>query len=830
MKFVTVILLVTLLLGILEASSQTKHIRKKRAWIIDSFSIEEEHPGPFPYEIGKVDVDRDDVGFALHGKGVDEEPKNMLTIHQEKGIIYVLGKIDYERYKILRLTFEAKNKSNMMVDTKLGVEITITDINDHAPEFQMKVYETTIEESLSQGQHVLVVFAHDDDQPNTPNSTFTYRIVSVTPKTPDVEFYIEQNGVISFKGCLDYEKAEKYSILVEAKDHGEVVKLASTCTVIVNIMDKNNHLPKIIGRTGTGKVMERDSGKTVLRLHVEDKDAKNTKAWRAKYTIYGDEDNHFKIETDPETNDGILIVQKPLDFEEGPQRNLSISVENQDPYFSCQVKRKTSTGLWTVTNIGGASGAGLIPQPMTQKVTIIVEDINDPPTFTHRIKEVMVSENVAVGHLLEQFTAVDLDLKYTNEFEYIKGDDPGDWVTVDSKTGQILTAKTLDRESPYVVNNTYTVTLMAIDKGKPPMSATATLTIHLKDENDNLPHLQMDTMDMCLSDEPTVGSITATDLDEAPYSGPFHFELLGDVKDKWLLDPAYGTTVNLVKSKTVFSGQHDLLVKISDTQGEFSVQNLTITVCECSVSYNCQIRSATSTQIGGSAIGIMIGALLLLMGILLLLLLISCGREKSAIQIDHGSGVYLIPSNIETPGTDCKVPAALLQVQNGDVVTSHITSTKTDTLQPIKMSQQSTLQSSFRGMSSFSQSGKGSYQFQRGNSLYRSLPIQSLSRSSRYQGSTFSRNYSTYRGDSLLMRHEAINTLLSKRIYSIQAPGEELSDYQPHCYAYEGDSMIDPYLDAISIPESEFSLDKLLDLGPRFNNLAAICRPAPTAP
>lgn len=41
-----------------------------------------------------------------------------------------------------------------------------------------------------------------------------------------------------------------------------------------------------------------------------DKDSPNSPAWRAKYTIQGDEGEHFKIETDPDTNDGILTVIK----------------------------------------------------------------------------------------------------------------------------------------------------------------------------------------------------------------------------------------------------------------------------------------------------------------------------------------------------------------------------------------------------------------------------------------------------------------------------------------------------------------------------------------
>ncbi|XP_064154575.1 cadherin-like protein 26 [Anguilla rostrata] len=827
MKAILMILLVTLHVDILGAISSKEHIREKRAWIIDSFIIEEEHPGPFPYVLGNVKVERDyQVGFSLHGKGVDEEPKGILSIDKETGVIYVNGKVDYEQHQKLKLIFEAKNMSNMVVDTVLGVEVTISDINDHAPEFQMELYKTSLEESTSQGQHVIVVLATDKDARNSPNSTFDYNIVSVDPQTPNVEFYIKTNGAISFKGCLDYEKATKYTILVEAKDRGEVIRLSSTCTVLVDIIDKNNHLPTVIGRTGTGRVQEGKSGQEVLRLQAEDRDAENTPAWRVKYRINGDNRNYFKIETDPETNEGVLSVQKPLDFEEGPERNLFISLENEDPYFSCVVKRKTKTELWQVVTADGTSGTGLIPEPVTEKVIIVVEDINDPPVFTHKVKSVMVEEDVPVGQLLEQFTAVDMDLSFNNEFEYSKGDDPDNWVTVDPKTGQISTAKLLDRESPYVVNNTYTVTLYAISHGETPMTATATLTIHVEDKNDNLPHLLSEMLDMCMSDGPTFASLTAIDSDEPPYSGPFRFELLGDVKNKWHLDPNYGTTINLVKANTVYAGEHKLMLKIYDTQGAFFIQNLAVTVCECSVVPNCQVRSATSTQLGGSAVGIMICALLLLMGLVFLVFLISCRSKKSAIQIDQGSGEYLIPSNIETPGTDCKIPSTLLQVDKEKMESNHILSLETE---PVQMAQQTMLQSSFQGLSSFSQSARPTQQFQRGSFMYRSLPMQSQSRSSQYQGSTFQRSYSISRGDSLLMQNEALNSLLGQRIFSIQTPGQELFHYEPRVYTYEEDLVTDPQLDAISIPESEFAPDKLLELGPQFNYLATICNSTPPA-
>lgn len=48
----------------------------------------------------------------------------------------------------------------------------------------------------------------------------------------------------------------------------------------------------------------------VSRVHVEDKDARGTAAWRVKYQIHGDTNENFRIETDPETNDGLLYVRK----------------------------------------------------------------------------------------------------------------------------------------------------------------------------------------------------------------------------------------------------------------------------------------------------------------------------------------------------------------------------------------------------------------------------------------------------------------------------------------------------------------------------------------
>lgn len=79
------------------------------------------------------------------------------------------------------------------------------------------------------------------------------------------------------------------------------------------------------------------------------------------------------------------------------------------------------------------------------------------------------------------------------------------------------------------------------------MTGTGTLNIHLIDENDNVPVLDANALVMCLSDESPSTSISAHDLDQVPYSEPFHFELLGDEKGKWTIDPKQGTNSQYVR-------------------------------------------------------------------------------------------------------------------------------------------------------------------------------------------------------------------------------------------------------------------------------------------
>lgn len=52
----------------------------------------------------------------------------------------------------LQLSFEAINRDNNLVDTRLGVEVQIKDANDNPPIFKEETIEVTLMESAEQGK------------------------------------------------------------------------------------------------------------------------------------------------------------------------------------------------------------------------------------------------------------------------------------------------------------------------------------------------------------------------------------------------------------------------------------------------------------------------------------------------------------------------------------------------------------------------------------------------------------------------------------------------------------------------------------------------------
>lgn len=79
-------------------------------------------------------------------------------------------------------------------------------------------------------------------------------------------------------------------------------------------------------------------------------------------------------------------------------------------------------------------------------------------------------------------------------------------------------------------------------------------------------------------------------------------------------------------------------------------------------------------------------------------------------------------------------------------------------------------------------------------------------------------------GRSLTFLENLLKEQIPKMMATLQEPGKELDDYEPHVYAEEGDADHNFELDDISI--TDVSFDPEMDLDIKFNILASICMPS----
>lgn len=145
----------------------------------------------------------------------------------------------------------------------------------------------------------------------------------------------------------------------------------------------------------------------------------------------------------------------------------------------------------------------------------LLTDVNDnAPTFTRLPYKAQVSEGAAVDTQVIRVLATDLDDALNSGIFYSITDGNADHkFRIDEASGQIVLNRPLDRET----TARYTLTVTARDAGTPTLSATATVTIDVLDENDNAPEFMHSESKMTVLETLPVGSelvtFQATDAD-----------------------------------------------------------------------------------------------------------------------------------------------------------------------------------------------------------------------------------------------------------------------------------------------------------------------------
>lgn len=610
--------------------------RSKRRWSPPPFNILENDMGPFPKDIEKIVSDSEasqKVIYRLSGPGFTEAPLNVFGFNSDTGMLSVLQSVDREMYPYFILTTRVFNReTNVETDKPLDIRVDVDDVNDNAPEFVMPL-QLTVPEKSKPGTEVGKVNATDKDQKGTRHVKIRYSLLtgldlfSINPAT----------GVIStVTNTLDREVQDKHMVTVQIKDmDGDASGLFTTGTATINLADINDNPPTFTKTSYEVNVGENESEKLILRIPVEDKDLINTPNWISKFVITkGNENGNFRIDTDPKTNEGLLYISKPLDYEKTKNIKLEIMARNE------------------------AELSGTTAQWLSIPVDLTVGNIDEGPEFTAPTVRFTVKENTPNGTLIGSYTAVDPETKSSKGIKYYKTMDPGSWINVDKNTGELRVANTIDRESEFVQNGIYNITMKAVDASS--KTGTGTVIIQVEDDNDNMPNVPASDLLLC-EKEGEHGSVlvVAEDLDQSPYSGPFSFSLPDGHDGKWSVTKFNDTTATLQQLKDLPTGIHNVPLDIKDLQGFGKTQTVKVRICQCR--NGACLAKQSSVSLGALALLAMLLPLALLL-LLCMLIAFFCVTKHEKMEIDDtgDSGGILLSSNTEAPGD--QVDSSLINV------------------------------------------------------------------------------------------------------------------------------------------------------------------------
>ncbi|XP_066445307.1 protocadherin gamma-B1-like [Eleutherodactylus coqui] len=404
------------------------------------------------------------------------------NVNLETGDISVAQRIDREAICGMKQTclisFEAVIENPLQLYT---VKVEIQDVNDNPPNFLKSTFDIVISESALPGVRLALEHAQDYDLGN--NSVQKYQISDneyfrLVEKITDGIKYPE----LVLEKALDREKQNQHQLVLTAMDGGQPPKTGSAF-IKVSVYDANDNFPKFSKDTYQITLNENSPvGFLVLHLDAIDED----EGFNAQITYsFGNvpDDVHQMFAVDPLR--GNISVIGNLDFE--MTEEYKFTVEAKD-------------------------GGGLVAHC---KVSIQVIDINDNPPeikVTSLITE--IPEDSPPGTIVALINVHDLDTGDNGKvFCHISEKLPFQLISSSPNYYKLETTVNMDRERA----SEYKITITAVDKGIPQLSANKTIQLLISDINDNPPIFEKQNYILYVPENNQAGlsihSLYSSDLD-----------------------------------------------------------------------------------------------------------------------------------------------------------------------------------------------------------------------------------------------------------------------------------------------------------------------------
>ncbi|OWF39317.1 protocadherin Fat 4-like [Mizuhopecten yessoensis] len=468
----------------------------------------------------------------------------------DAGRIYLLKTLDYESARSYPLTIKVTDSGSPVLSATSTVIVYVNDVNDNTPVCLPNIHFISVLETTAPPTTVINDLGCTDGDPGT---SLTYTMT----QNPGNKFMASTFGTAAalvLNDTLNYEAASYYNLEVTVSDNGHPA-LSSSVSIDVSVFNVNEDKPVF---TNIGNYMVTASedtavGSTLVTVAATDTDAGDTVTYAFAIPY-----PNFNID---HTLGTILLVHN-LDYETASSHILIVDASD-----------------------GTHSSAAT--------VTIVVDDINEVPTFTQATYTVNYAENQSAGTSIVSVSATDLDSGARGRLTYtISGGDGVSYFTIDSTSGTISSSSVID----YELNTFFNLIVQASDSALPSLTSQCLVNVRIRDINDNAPVFIPVTYTESVSEVAVIGTtvttISATDADSvANNNNVFEFRSISAVP--FTVNPTSGViTTNALLDREIVS-IYEMVILATDKGATPLTGTSTVTISLIDVNDNGPSISGT---------------------------------------------------------------------------------------------------------------------------------------------------------------------------------------------------------------------------------------------
>ncbi|KAM6116134.1 LOW QUALITY PROTEIN: uncharacterized protein FYW35_006758 [Pterocles gutturalis] len=374
-------------------------------------------------------------------------------LDSETGAIRLVRNLDFEEADSYELEVQGQDGGGLSDTAK--VAITVTDVNDNAPDISVRSALSEISEDAPPG--TVVALLHVQDRDSGTNGEVRCSIGESVPFR--LEKSLEDYYRVVTAAELDREEVAEYNVTVWAADGGSPA-LRSSAVLALRVLDVNDNAPVFAEARYSARLAENNAaGALVLRVRAADADSGQNARVRYRLGEGRVRGSPLSSYVSVQAETGALYALRSFDYEEVRE-----------------------VGLWVRAEDGGAPALS-----SNVSVRLVIVDENDnapqvlypPPAPASGLGWAGVElapRSAEPGALVAKVVAVDADAGQNAwlSYELAKATEPG-LFRVGLHSGEVRTARfPLARDAAR-----HSLVVVVKDHGRPALSATATLTVVL---------------------------------------------------------------------------------------------------------------------------------------------------------------------------------------------------------------------------------------------------------------------------------------------------------------------------------------------------------------